>query len=330
MTTTERLALGLDLGGSSVKAAAVRLSPDGPSVLGDAVVPLPAERTPADAVDAVAQGYAGLRHQFGKPDAVGVAVPGIFDAASGRTMLLPNFPDQWRGLPFRDLVQGRLGERIVLCNDARALALAEATLGAGAGHRTVVCVTLGTGIGGGIVSDGRLVLGQGTAGEIGHQTVELDGPRCGCGNRGCVEAIAGTAALLRAAGRPSVPEVFAAERSGDARARAALDRALAAVGAGLANVYCVMAPDAFVVGGGIAGAGERVRAAIERAVRERMRLDDGAGIRVLSAALGRTSGAVGAALFASSSLPPPPSSPPPPSPVRAARPGPVRSLDRPV
>lgn len=290
------LAIGLDLGGSSVKYAVLGTA-GGPELLDSGLRPIPTTRAPEEVVRVIADLGAELRRRHGSPARFGVGLPGLHDEATGTARLLPNFPASWAGFPLRDVLGDALRLPVVLGNDARAFALAEATMGAAAGYRTAVCMVLGTGVGGGVVIDGALQLGQGTAGEVGHQTVELDGPACGCGNRGCVEAIAGSAALLAGAGRSSVREVFEAAPT-DPIAAAAVARAIRALAAGLANAYAVLAPDAFVVGGGIADAGERVFGPLTAEVRRRMRLVPPDAIRVLPARLGRSAGAIGAALSA--------------------------------
>ncbi len=121
----------------------------------------------------------------GPIDAVGLGIPGVFDPEAGTILLFPNFPGEWAGHPIRRPIAEALGLPVTMINDARAFTLAEGTIGAGRGCRSIVAMTLGTGIGGGVMIDGRLITGvSGRAGEIGHQIVEVDGPLCGCGNRG--------------------------------------------------------------------------------------------------------------------------------------------------
>ena len=128
--------------------------------------------------------------------------------------LFPNFPGPWVGYPLRDRVADGLGMPVACINDARAHTLAEARMGAGRGAPTIAMLTLGTGIGGGLVIDGKLHLGSsGTAGEIGHQTVHDGGRRCGCGNLGCAEPYAQAGALMATAGRDSVEAVLMLRRS---------------------------------------------------------------------------------------------------------------------
>ena len=145
--------------------------------------------------------------------------------------------------------------------------------------------------------DGRLHLGAfGVAGEIAHQTVLPDGPLCGCGNRGCVEALARSDVVAAAAGRPTVEQVYAGVAEGDERCIGAVRGAAGWLGIALANVVAVLGPDRIVVGGGIASAGELVLAPIEDAVRGRVTLVPTDRIEVVAASLGSYAGAIGAAL----------------------------------
>jgi glucokinase len=217
--------LGLDLGGTNIKAAVLEGGVAAPRVLATDSCPTGA----ADGPDAVLERVAALGRAvaapFGEPVAAGVALPGHFDAARGTASLLPNLLGDWSGRPIAGPVGSRLGLPVTLVNDVRALTLAELRLGAGRGARDLVCVALGTGVGGGVVIDGRLHLGLGHAGEIGHTTVDPDGPLCGCGNRGCLDRMASARSIADAAGRADVAEAAAAARAGDERARVAFARA---------------------------------------------------------------------------------------------------------
>ncbi|MET0476843.1 MAG: ROK family protein, partial [Actinomycetota bacterium] len=226
--------------------------------------------------------------------AAGVGVPGLFDEASGRIVLLPNLPAAWTGQAFREPLAAGLGVPVALINDARAFTLAESRMGAAAGCPTVVCLTLGTGVGGGVVVDGRLRFGpSGRAGELGHQVIEVDGPPCGCGNRGCVEAFAAGAALCRAGGRDTPEAVFAAAAAGDQRAAAAVGEAVGRLAVGIANLLTVLWPERVVVGGGVAGAGDQLFGPLRAAVAAAAPLVDPASYAIVPAARGPGAGAHG-------------------------------------
>jgi glucokinase len=188
-----------------------------------------------------------------------------------------------------------------LINDGHAFALAEARIGAARGAEDVLCVVCGTGIGGGLVIGGRLHLGvEDRAGEVGHHTVVEDGPLCGCGNRGCLETLAGARAIASAARKPSFDEVVVSARRGDQRAREAIRRAAAYIGIAIANLTIFIAPKRIVVGGGVAEAGELLLDPLRAEVECRVgRVAPLHAIDIVPATLGADAGAVGAALAAS-------------------------------
>jgi glucokinase len=287
--------LGLDLGGTNIKVAVVEERDAGlPLVVARETRRTEAHRGPDGVVGRLAEVGRDALDRHGPVAAVGVGLPGVYDQ-DGRAVLLPNLPGDWNGVPVQAPLAEALGMPLALVNDARAFSLAEAVLGAARGLGTVVCMVLGTGVGGGIVVDGRLLGGPG-AGEIGHQTVLLDGPRCGCGNRGCVEALTRADVFARRGGRATPEEVYAAARAGDPVACAAVEHVVGWLSVALANAYALLAPDAFVVGGGVAAAGDLLLGPLEEAVRRRVFLAPPERVRVLPAALGPYAGAAGAAL----------------------------------
>lgn len=290
--------LGLDLGGTNIKT--VVLEDDGAggqNVIASATVPTHADLGP----DGVAGrlGEIGARHlaEHGPLGGIGLGVPGLFDRERGTIELFPNLAGPWPGFPLRGELETSLGQPVTLINDARAFSLAEATLGAGRGRDTVVGMTLGTGIGGGIVIGGRLQLGRwGTASEIGHQILVADGPECGCGNRGCLEALARSGVLVDLAGKSDASEVFVTAAAGDERSRRAIETVTGWIGIGLANVVTTLGPDRIVIGGGLISAGDQLLDPIRGAVRRRVTLAPADEVEIVAAELGPIAGAVGAAL----------------------------------
>jgi glucokinase len=283
--------VGLDLGGTNIKAAVV-----------DSSLQLLATETiatgAAEGEDAVLERVAALGRAvcapFGEPDSVGLALPGHFDAATGAGSLLPNLLGDWAGRPIAGPVGSSLGVPVTLVNDVRALTLAELRLGAGRGASDLVCIALGTGVGGGVVIGGRLHLGLGHAGEIGHTTVDPDGPLCGCGNRGCLDRMASAQSIAAAAGRADVAEAAEAARAGDRVARAAFATAGEYVGRVLAGAVVLLWPERVVVGGGVADAGDLLLEPLRAELRRRACVAP--EIPVVRAELGPVAGAVGAAL----------------------------------
>ena len=249
---------------------------------------------------------------------IGVGVPGVFDDITGCTLFLPNLSGTWPGVPVVQMIAAALGCPVWLINDARAFVLAEAIHGAGRGADNIVGFTLGTGIGGGVVIGRQLYLGiDGTAGEFGHQTLALDGPRCGCGNKGCLEALASGPAIVAraqacvergeadqlaqfiAAGQPFTPALVAtAAAAGDRALQRLMGDIYAAIGAGVANVVTLFSPQVVVLGGSVSNLGEPLFAAVRAVVQERCRATPVARISIVPAVLGGNAGVLGAAQWA--------------------------------
>jgi glucokinase len=314
--------IGVDLGGTKIAAAVVDASSG--AVAARESIPTEAHAGPdavlarmGDLIVSVGRAAGLAPEQIG---AVGVGVPGPFDQATGQTIFLPNLAGLWRGVRVRDGLRRAVDRPIWLINDARAFVLAEAIFGAGRGANTVVGLTIGTGIGGGIAIGGRLHLGiDGSAGEVGHMTIDPHGAPCGCGNRGCLETFASGPSIatlgVRAAlmGVPTqigelagqdlnkiTPEIIQqAADAGDQVAREILSRAGAALGVGVANLVTVLSPDCVILGGSVARLGEWLLAPVRAAVHERCRAIPVEQVRISAAALGGDAGAIGAAVWAS-------------------------------
>jgi glucokinase len=303
-TAGRRRYLGLDLGGTNIKVAVVEeqvgepgsgAGSSPPELVAQESHPTQAQRGPEAVVGRLVEVGRAALERHGAMAAVGVGIAGVHDER-GHAVLLPNLPGDWSGVPVQAPLAKAFGQPVTLVNDARAFSLAESLLGAARGLGTVVCLVLGTGVGGGVVVDGHLLLGTGIAGELGHQTVQLDGPPCGCGNLGCVEALTRADVFASLGGRATAQEVYAAAREGDALAQAAVDHVVRWLAVALANAYVLLAPDAFVVGGGIAAAGDLLLDPLERAVRSHVFHAPPERIRVLPGKLGPFAGATGAAL----------------------------------
>lgn len=291
--------LGLDLGGTNIKAAVIAASDGMEEIITTDTAPTPA----ADGPDAVAEAMIDLgssvRERVGALDGVGVGVPGLFDFGTGEIVFFTNLPGPWEGFPLRSRIADGLGVSTTLVNDARAFTFAESRLGAARGCRNVACITLGTGVGGGLYLNDELHFGAfGIGGELGHQMLLADGPVCGCGNPGCLEALARPPAVARRCGRATFQEVISDAEAGDPDANRELDWAIGWLGVGLANIVTMIGPERIVVGGGGAAAGDPLIDRIRDAVRERVTLVPPEHVDVVAATLGPTAGAVGAALAA--------------------------------
>ena len=291
--------LGLDLGGTNVKTVVLEAVGNDYRIVASSTAPTHADRGPSAVVDRLLELGRGAIADHGPVERAGLGIPGLFDPVVGVGVMLPNLPGPWEGIALTTPLSEGLGAPVTLVNDARAFTLAEGRMGAGRGAGTLIGMTLGTGVGGGILIDGKLHLGAwGRAGEIGHQTVLPDGPVCGCGNRGCVEAVAKAGELARLGGRARAEEVFAGVREGDPQCREAVETVAAYLGIGLANLVTVLGPDRIVVGGGIVAAGDLVLDPIRAAIRQRVTLVPADEVQVVAASLGPAAGSIGAALAA--------------------------------
>ncbi len=301
-------AIGVDIGGTTIVGAVV--DPQG-QLITRCATGTPSR--PQDVVPVVCELIARLR-QDRDVAAVGLAAAGFVDAA-GDTVLFAKHIG-WVDEPLKRRVQHVVGLPVVVENDANAAAWGEARFGGGRGEHCVVCVTVGTGIGGGIVVDGELFRGSaGVAAELGHLCVVPDGLLCGCGGHGCWEMYGSGTALVRearrhaAAGSPLTkglitsagsvdairgPLVTSAALSGDPGAIELLARLGDWIGRGLASLAAVLDPNCFVVGGGVADAGELLlgpaRAAFERNLSGRRYRPR---IRTVGAVLGNDAGVIG-------------------------------------
>jgi glucokinase len=296
--------LGLDLGGTNIKVAVVESGAE-PHVIGCDDRSAGAEGGPAAVIaNLAAAGHEAIR-QWGPVEGAAVGVPGLFDG-SGAIEFFPNLPGEWKGEPMTAPLAAALGVPTAIINDARAFTLAESRLGAAAGCATVAALVLGTGIGGGIVVDGTLHFGpMGRAGELAHQVIVPDGPKCGCGNHGCLEALASSGAITRLAGTATVHEAFAAAAAGDERATAALAGVADYLGIAIANLVTVLVPERVVIGGGVADAGDALLTLVREATARHCVLVPSDWYEIVPARLGRHAGAIGAALWAMDSAPAP-------------------------
>jgi glucokinase len=311
----ERGVIGVDLGGTKLLAGAVDADlavhhRTNRPVLGldqDGLVQMV-----ADAVEEVRTAVGG------EIEAVGFGIPCTFDSRTGMAIQAVNLP--LHDIAFHEVMAERLGLPVVVDNDANCAALAEARLGAGAGCTDLVLLTLGTGIGGGLVLAGEVYRGWiGGGAELGHMGVEMDGPPCqgGCPNRGCLESVASGTALVREASlavarRPDTalgnaleagreltgPLITELARDGDPVARDAIALIGHRLGVGIVSLVNIFNPEFVVVGGGVIAAGDLLLDPAREVVRERALTPNRDVVRIVPAAFGAEAGMIGAALTA--------------------------------
>jgi glucokinase len=303
-------AIGVDVGGTKIAAGVV--SPSG-DILNEVRYPSagPRERllsTIARAVNEVRDGF--------EVGGICLAVPGTVSTAENKIIDAPNL-HEIEGVPLKDELEERTGLSTTVENDANAAAWGEFRFGAGSEATHLVFITLGTGVGGGVVSHGVLLRGaQGAGGELGHITIQATGPRCGCGNHGCLEALASGTAIARRArevasenpdsalGRLAVERTVLGEdvaelaREGDEAARSVLEETGRWLGIGLAGYVNVFNPEVIAVGGGAARAGDLILEPARKEVRLRAMSPGRDLVEIKPATLGARSGVLGAAALA--------------------------------
>jgi glucokinase len=289
--------LGIDLGVTNLKWATLERRGDEWATLDrDQVPTLPSEGPGAviGRVVEIGRGAVDLRPGIAS---IGIGVPGLYDPVARTTRFLVNMPGEWADRPVGAPVETALGLPTALINDARAFGLAELRLGAGRGVSSLVGLTLGTGVGGVVAIDGRVHLGHdGTAGEIGHQTIDPDGPPCNCGNRGCLEAFCRADRIAAACGTDTAGEAVAAARAGDQQAIDGLTEIGRYLGIGIANAVTIISPDRVVIGGGIAAAGDLLLGPIRDELQRRVQTTPLDAVEVVTAELGTWAGAIGAGI----------------------------------
>ena len=307
--------LGIDIGGTNVKMALV--SPVG-KILTRGLIETDVKQGPEDVFKRIALAVPTLLTGGRRLVAAGIGCAGLIDVGRGVLLTSPNLPS-WREVPIRRIAGRVLGVQTVVDNDANAAAYGEYRAGAGRGYDNVVCITLGTGVGGGIISDGKVLRGgHNFAGEIGHVAINMDGPRCKCGNRGCLEAYIGKQALVRSAraklktrggrilGRLSTRQLRSlnprmiqeAALQGDRTAREVFYEAADYLGSGIAVLVNLLNPEVVAIGGGVSGAFELMETRLKKAVRARAYDEAAAVVKICRTRLGNDSSTVGAALYA--------------------------------
>ena len=308
--------LAVDLGGTKIRTAIVSQEGD--------IVAIDNRLTQAhrglahvlnrlfDSIDMVVRKGGMQLEEF---SGIGVAIAGVLDSKNGILTSSPNLP-QWKNVQLKKIMQDRLGLDTFLINDANAAALGEYQFGAGIGAQNLVYLTVSTGIGGGIIIDGKLYEGStGSAGELGHMTIDADGPRCNCGNYGCLEALASGTAVAREAieriksGKMSIlkdmkenisdimaVDVAKAARRGDKLSIEIIAGASYYLGIGLVNIVNIFNPQVIVIGGGMSKMGGMLIEPAKKIVNQRAFKLPARTARIVRARLGNNSGIIGAAV----------------------------------
>ncbi len=312
--------VGCDLGGTNIKAGIVDIKHG--KVLVSNSIPTDSRQGPEAVMKRMADLIIDLigdsSIQKDEIGGLGISAPGVVDLETNTTKLLINLYGGWRDIPVGERLHGYLGLEVSMLNDVRAITFGEWAFGAGKGVDSMACFAIGTGVGGGLVVNNQLVLGfGGTAGELGHQTVDLNGPICGCGNHGCIEVFSSGPAIVAEAARgvcqgwatkivdlidndlnKLTPKIVAkAAEMGDEFALYVWERAGYYLGIGVANILTCVGVKKVVIGGGVGQAGDLLLDPIRREVKKRVFLMPVDEVKILNTSLGTDAGLLGMAAW---------------------------------
>ncbi len=313
---SKKYKIGVDVGGTNVKVALVDKT--GSIVYSD-TVPTRAEMgyeyTISNIIKAIQDLMKESKVLKEAIEGIGFGFPGQIDCDNGIVRLAPNIPG-WVNIPIAEIVSKEFGIPVKVDNDVRCAALAELNYGAGKGAKNMICITVGTGIGSGIIMNGKLVRGaSNAAGELGHIKLQMEGgPICGCGDTGCLEAFASGPAIValaeeyikggkstkyRELANPDITPYIVAEaaKQGDVVAKKIFEIVGGYIGIGLASVVNLLNPEKVVIGGGVADAGDLLFNPIKKTLSERTMPIQGAAVEIVHAELGNTAGVIGASLL---------------------------------
>ncbi len=311
--------LAIDLGGTKVRTAIIS---DKGEIIAEEYCPTLADEGPEPVMGRILSGIDRVLRSgnvnSSQLHSISIAAAGAIDSRKGLITVSPNLPG-WRDVPIRDIVKSKYEVTTFLVNDASAAALGEHRFGAGKGVNNLIYLTVSTGIGGGIIIDGKLYTGpSGSAGEIGHMIIDVHGPECNCGRNGCLEAMASGTAVAREAIRRiregeksslvgivdgeidniTAEKVSIAARDGDSLASEVISEAAAYLGIGMVNVVNIFNPEMIVVGGGMSKMGDLLLAPARQVVKEMAFELPAKIVRIVPARLGDDNGLLGAAAFA--------------------------------
>ncbi len=315
---SDKPCLAVDLGGTKILTALV--SPRGEVIIRN-LIPTNAQTGPDNVIARIISSLEQVLRQASLTTAgiqkIGLAIAGPLDIGRGIVTTSPHLPG-WNNVPLREIIQNKFGVPTFIIHDASAAALAEHRYGAGKGSRDMIYVTVSTGIGGGIIIGGKLYVGtSGTAGEVGHMTIEVDGPRCTCGNRGCWEMLASGTALAREAKKRitngaqssilalasgdvnniTAKTVSDAAENADSLALELVEQLGMYLGVGLANLINIFNPDIIIIGGGLSKMGNLLLAPAYRTVAERAFSISVEKASIVLSKLGDDAGVIGAASY---------------------------------
>lgn len=308
--------IGIDVGGTNIKIALVEANG---TITYSNTLPTRTEMGYEYTINNIKQAIKDLMSETKTDkntiDAIGFGFPGQIDCKNGIVRISPNIPG-WVEVPLAEMIEKEFGIPTRVDNDVRTAALGELNYGAGIGCQNLICITVGTGIGSGLIINGKLVRGaSNAAGELGHMKLQMTGgPMCGCGDTGCLEAFAsgpsivalaedyikgGKSTKYRELGSAEITPYIVAEaaKQGDAVAKRIFTIMGEYIGTGLANAVNLLNPEKIIIGGGVADAGELLLAPIRETLMKRAMPISAAAVEIVPAKLGNTAGVIGASLL---------------------------------
>ena len=309
----QRIGIGIDLGGASLKYA---LGNNRGEILKEGKRPSHATEEPEIIIREISQAIlelvsyaktAGL-----KPSVIGMGTPGAVDIETGILKgSTPNFK-YWRNVPIKNKLENKVKLPVFVDNDANMMAMGEAKYGAGIGHQNMICLTIGTGIGGGVIINGELFRGSHYSGaELGHTTIKYDGLKCRCGGKGCLERYASASAMIELYDKKLVTHsssekkeiidveyIFEQMRSGNPTAIEVIEQSTYFLGRGIASFINIFNPTIIIIGGGVAEAGEIYLKKVEEVAFKYAMDSTKENVKIVGAKLGNKAGCLGAMSFA--------------------------------
>jgi len=313
----KKYSIGVDLGGTNIVSAIVNYQG---KVVNRLKVPTLTERgkeaTIKRIIETIHENIIQSTIAIDDIRGIGIGAPGPLDVKRGIINFAPNLPG-WRDVPLRKILEDEFNMKVVLENDANAAAWGEMCFGAGQGVDNLVCFTLGTGIGGGIIIDGKIYHGNNYgAAELGHMTVNKDGPRCNCGNYGCLEAYSSATGIKnriinriregikskflnfddsRLFESLRLKLIFKTARKGDKLTKSVVEEAISYLGIAIANIANILNPEMVVLVGGITNEGDKLLIPLKREVRKRAFYSNYKSLKIVIGKLGGNAGVLGAA-----------------------------------
>ncbi len=313
----KKYSIGVDLGGTNIVSAIVNYQG---KIVNRLKVPTLAERgkeaTIKRIIETIHENIVQSAIAPGDIIGIGIGAPGPLDVKKGVINFAPNLPG-WKDVPLKKILEDEFNIKVVLENDANAAAWGERCFGAGQGVNNLVCFTLGTGIGGGIIIDGKIYHGSNYgAAELGHMTVNKDGPRCNCGNYGCLEAYSSATGIKnRIKNRIKegikseflnfdddklfeslrLKSIFETARKGDKLTKGVVEEAISYLGIAIANIANILNPEMVVLVGGITNEGDKLLIPLRREVKKRAFYSNYKSLKIVIGELGGNAGVLGAA-----------------------------------